>query len=355
MRKVYKNLLINGRITDLVVENGLIASIGKVDEDGIDIGGCEVIPGLVDVHIHGAVGKDTMDGNTLNEISKYLASRGVTSFMPTTMTVGMDDIKAVVNGPIPKTDGAQILGYHLEGPYIAESRRGAQNIEFIRRPDIDEFNTLENIKMVTVAPEVEGGIEFIKKCKAVVSLGHTDADYDCSLEAIRNGANCLTHTFNAMTPFSHRFPGPVGAAITGDAYVQVICDGVHIHEAVVNMLYRTFGKERMVIISDCMKATGMPDGLYEFGGQTVKVEKALATLLNGVVAGSTSDLMTGLKKAIEFGIPKDDAIYMATAAPANLIGVNKGRLKVGYDADFVVMDAEFNVLKTVIGGEIYNG
>jgi N-acetylglucosamine-6-phosphate deacetylase len=293
-----------------------------------------------------------MDGDKLNEISKFLATRGVTSFMPTTMTVDFTDIKNVVNKSLPKAEGASVLGYHLEGPYIASSRRGAQNINYIRKPDIKEFESLENILMVTVAPETEGGQDFIKNCKAVVSIGHTDGTFEDCMEAIQNGAKCLTHTFNAMPSLLHRAPGPVGAAIMGDAYVQVICDGVHIHPAVIQMLYRTFTKERMVLISDAMKATGMEDGLYEFGGQPVKVENSVAKTLDGVVAGSTSDILTGVKKAIEFGIPKEDAFYMASKTPANLMNLNKGEIKVGYDADFIVVDDELNVLKSVVGGNV---
>ena len=352
MEKIFKNVLLNGVLTDITVENGKISSTEKTQKQGIDCKGNSVYPGLIDIHIHGCLGFDTMDGDKLNEISKFLASRGVTSFMPTTMTVDFKDIKNVVNGALPKTEGALVLGYHLEGPYIAESKRGAQNIKYIRKPDIKEFESLENILMVTVAPETEGGQNFIKNCKAVVSIGHTDGNYEDCLTAINNGAKCLTHTFNAMPPLLHRAPGPIGAAITGNAYVQVICDGVHIHPSVIQMLYRTFTRERMVLISDAMKATGMPDGVYEFGGQPVKVENALATTLDGVVAGSTSDLLTGIKKAIEFGIPQEDAFYMASKTPAMLMNLNKGEIKEGFDADFVVVDENLNVLKTVANGNV---
>ncbi len=353
MTKIFKNAKINGKITDIVVEDGKFCKIDKVAEEGYDLKGAEVIPGLIDVHIHGSMNYDTMQRDGLNEISMYIAKQGVTSFLPTTMTVAIENIKSVINGEIPKTDGAEIIGYHLEGPYIADSRRGAQNPAHIRKPDIKEFEQFENVKMITVAPEVEGGIEFIKECKAVVSLGHSDADYETSLEAIKNGAKCLTHTCNAMTPLHHRFPGLVGAAITGDAYAQIICDGVHIHPSMVLMFYRTFGKERMVLISDAVKPAGMPDGIYDLGGLPIKVVNSLATLLDSdTVAGSTSNLMAGVKNAIKFGVPKEDAIYMATKAPATLIGVNKGEISVGYDADFAVVDDDLNVQMTVVGGRI---
>ncbi len=356
MNNIFKNACLNGEIVDIKIKDGKFEVIGKCDEDGIDLKGAEVIPGLVDVHIHGSMNHDTMDMDVdgLNEISMFLAKQGVTSFLPTTMTVAIEDIKTVVNGEIPKTDGAEIIGYHLEGPYIADSRRGAQNPAHIRKPDIDEFNEFENVKMITVAPEVDGGLEFIKNCKtAVVSIGHSDADYDTTMEAIKNGANCLTHTCNAMTPLHHRFPGIVGAAVMGNTYVQIICDGVHMHPSMVLMFYRTFGKDRMVLISDAVKAAGMPDGIYDLGGLPIKVVNSLATLLESdTVAGSTSNLMAGVKNAIKFGVPKADAIYMASKAPATLIGANKGEISVGYDGDFVVVDAELNVKMTVVGGRV---
>ena len=353
MKKIYKNLKLDGVVTDLLVVDGKIAEIGKFDDEGTDLGGNKVYAGLVDVHTHGNMGNDTMDGNKLHEISEYLAKWGVTSFLPTTMTMGFDLIQSVVNIDIPETKGAKILGFHLEGPYIAESRKGAQNKEYIRKPSLKEFETLKNIRMVTIAPETEGAMEFIEGCKSVVSLGHTDADYATCIEAMEKGAMCLTHTFNAMTPMHHVNPGPVGAAIEKNIYVQVICDGTHIHKSVINMLYRTFGKERMVLISDSMNAAGLEDGIYEFGGQKVRIQNNVARTLEGAVAGSTSNLFKCVKKAIEFGIPEKDAFEMASLTPATLIGEKtKGKIAPGMDADFVVVDDALNPVMTVIAGEI---
>ncbi len=353
MKQIFKNAIINGKKCDIAVENGKFTEIGVFSEAGIDLENKKVIPGLIDIHTHGCIGNDTMDGDTLNEISLYMAKNGITAFLPTTMTVGMDEIKNVVNQPDLTTDGAKILGFHLEGPYINVNRKGAQNEKYVRIPDIDEFNSLQNIKIVTIAPEVENAQEFIKACKnAVVSIGHTDADYHCTVEAIENGANCLTHTFNVMPPLTHRAPGPIGAAIDKNIFVQVICDGVHIHKSVITMLYRTFGRERMILISDSMRATGMTDGNYEFGGQTIIVKESVARTLEGAVAGSTSNLMMGVKKAIEFGIPEEDAIYMATRTPAILLNENRGLIEKGFEADFVVLDDNFDVSMTVVGGKI---
>lgn len=336
---IYKNAKVNGKLTDIRIENGKFAEIGKINEDGIDLKGQTVIPGLIDIHTHGAVGIDTMDGENIENISEYLLKNGITSWLPTTMTVDMEDIKRVTD-TIPETKGAKILGYHLEGPYISKNRKGAQNEKYIKNPDITEFESLKNIKMVTIAPELPGSMEFIQNCKAVVSIGHTDSDYETTINAIKNGAKCLTHTFNAMPPLNHRNPGPIGAAIDENIYVQVICDGLHIHKSVIKMLYRTFGADRMILISDSMRATGLSDGEYEFGGQMIDVKNGIARTKDGALAGSTSNLRTCVKKAIEFGIPKDDAIKMASETPAKLLGIKKGKIAVGYDADFVVVDDE---------------
>ena len=339
---IYKNAKINGEIKDIRVENGKFTEIGKINENGIDLKGQTVIPGLIDIHTHGAMGVDTMDGENIDKISEYLLKNGVTSWLPTTMTMNFADIKRVTD-EIPDTKGAKILGYHLEGPYVSLKYKGAQNKKYIKNPDIAEFETLKNIKMITLAPELTGSMEFIKNCKAVVSIGHTDCDYETAVKAIKNGAKCLTHTFNAMTPFHHRNAGPIGAAIDENIYVQVICDGLHLHKSIITMLYRTFGADRMILISDSMRAAGLPDGEYEFGGQMIDVKNGIARTKDGALAGSTSNLMDCVKKAIELGIPKEDAIKMASETPARLLGIKKGKIEVGYDADFVVVDNKMNI------------
>ena len=292
-----------------------------------------------------------MDGN-IEETTLFYAKNGVTTYLPTTMTVSIEKIKSVTNKPIQKTSGANIYGYHLEGPYINEKYKGAQNKKFIRTPDIDEFNAFDNVKMVTIAPETEGAMKFIKKCEAVVSLGHSDSDYDTGIEAIQNGAICLTHTFNAMPPLHHRNPALIGAAADKNIYVQVICDGLHIHPAVIRILYKLFGSDRMVLISDSMRATGLSDGEYEFGGQTITVSNSVARTQDGAIAGSTSTLMQCVNKAIEFGISADEAYKMASETPAKLMKMNKGVLKKGYDCDFIVLDDSGNLTATVVGGSI---
>ncbi len=346
---VLKNCMIQGDITDIIIKDGIIESIGKTELSGIDIAGNSVFPGLFDIHTHGVVGHDTMDADSLKEMSEYLLSCGTTSWLPTTMTMDFESISNAVNSPLPKT-GANILGFHAEGPYIAKKYKGAQNEKFIKNPDISEFLKLPNIKMVTIAPELPGSIEFIKNCPAVVSLGHTDCSYTDAAKALDAGANCLTHTFNAMPPLHHREPAAIGAAFDKNAYIQVICDGLHIHPAVIRMLYKLFGKERMILISDSMRATGLSDGTYEFGGQEINVKNGVARTLDGAIAGSTSTLMECVKKAIEFGIPKEDAFFMASATPSELMKVNKGHIAPGYDADLIVVDDNLNITKTILGG-----
>ena len=349
--KIFKNVNLNGEITDIISENGIITDIKKTDASGIDFKGQTIRAGLIDIHTHGAIGYDTMDGN-ISETAIFYAKNGVTTFYPTTMTVDIENIKNVINKPINKTDGANIPGYHLEGPYINEKYKGAQNSIYIRKPDINEFNSFENVKIVTIAPETDDAFEFIKKCDAVVSLGHSDSDYDTAIKAIENGAMCLTHTFNAMPPLHHRNPSLIGAASDKNIYVQVICDGLHIHSAVIRMLYKIFGSDRMILISDSMRATGLSDGEYEFGGQTITVSNGVARTPDGAIAGSTSTLIQCVNKAIEFGIPSDEAYKMASETPAKLMGVNKGIIKKGYDCDFIILDENGKLTATVVGGNL---
>lgn len=349
---IYKNAFINGKTVDIEVNNGKFTYIGRIEKDGFDLKNRKVFAGLTDIHSHGCLGYDTMDGNHLDEMSKFMSANGVTSWLPTTMTLDMDTIKSVVNEKISNSGGAEVLGYHLEGPYISAKYKGAQNEKYIIPPDIDEFEKLDNIKMVTVAPETENAFDFIKKCKAVVSIGHTDCDYDCAKKAMELGARCLTHTFNAMPPIHHRNPGPIGAAFDENIYVQVICDGIHIHPSVIRLIYKLFGAKRMILISDSMRATGLSDGEYEFGGQTITVKDSVARTQSGAIAGSTSTLLNCVKKAIEFGIPENDAFRMASQTPCELLDVKKGKIEVGYDADFVVLDDNYNIVHTVIGGKV---
>ncbi len=349
--KHYKNACLNGEICDISVDGGIIVNIGKTEEGGIDLCGARVEAGLIDIHTHGCDGSDTMDGDSLEKMAAFHARNGVTSWLPTTMSADIDRLRTLTDVDISQYAGSNILGFHLEGPFINEKYKGAQNSDFIQDPDFKSFEKIKNVRMVTVAPELCRATEFIKKCKCLVSIGHTSADYDTTVKAIDSGAVCITHIFNAMPPLHHRNPSVIGAASDKNIYVQVICDGVHLHPATIRILYKIFGAEKMVLISDSMRATGLSDGTYELGGQIVTVKGCQARLADGALAGSVSPLLSCVKKAIEFGIPEKDAFKMASASPARLLGIKKGELKVGFDADFIVLDSNLNVVKTVIGGD----
>ena len=349
------NVYVAGKLCDIKVQDGKIAEIcpagTATDNDYCDMDGRKAYPGLIDIHIHGAVGDDTMDGK-MDAISRYLAENGITSWLPTTMTAPMDELKRLTS-TLPVTEGAQVLGYHMEGPFISPEYAGAQNPEHICNMYKGALDGFENIKMITVAPELDGAMSFIKECDSIVCLGHTACDYDTATKAIDAGAMCLTHTFNAMKPLLHREPGPIGAAAERHIYAQLICDGIHVHRAAVLALYQLFGWDRLVLISDSMRATGLADGVYDLGGQDMTVTGGVARTADGKLAGSTTNLLGCVKKAVSFGIPESEAFKMATETPAELLGLNKGRLEAGYDADILILNEDLTPYKVVIGGEYY--
>lgn len=349
---IIKNALLDGKLKNIVIENGIIADIteGETSFD-IDAKGKRVIPGLIEVHSHGCIGLDTMDAD-FEKMCRFYAKNGTTSWLATTMTMGYDDLMKVCNA---KTDfeGTNIIGFHFEGPYISEKYKGAQNEKYIKNPSYDDFKMFKNVKMITVAPERPGSMEFIRKVskECIVSIGHTDCDYDTAIEAIDNGANCLTHTYNAMPPLHHRNPGPIAAGVEKGIYAQVICDGFHVQKPMVLATYKMFGKDRMIIISDSIRPAGLPDGEYESGGLDVVLKDGIARLKDGTIAGSSSTQLYCVKKAVEFGIPFDDAVCMATKTPATMLGLNKGEIKIGFDADLLVIDDDMNIQNVIIGGK----
>ncbi len=352
---VIYNAKIGDSLKAITIENGLIASVGDNTAAGdIDAGGNRVIAGLIDIHTHGCIGMDTMDAD-FEPMCKFYAEHGTTSFLPTTMTMGYDDLDKVCAA---KTDfkGANILGFHFEGPYISEKYKGAQNEKYIKNPSVSDFSRFKNVKMITVAPEREGTMEFIKSVTpdCIVSIGHTDCDYETAIKAIENGANCLTHTYNAMPPLHHRNAGPIGAGVEKQIYAQLICDGFHISKPVVLATYKMFGPDRMVIISDSIRSAGLPDGEYESGGLKVILKDGAARLTDGTIAGSSATLLECVKTAVSFGIPFNDAVKMASETPANMLGVNKGKIKAGYDADLLIVDDDINLKTVIIGGKIYD-
>lgn len=351
---ILNNCRIADKLWTLVIEDGKISAItDAMIEGGIDVGGKRVIPGLVDVHTHGMRGYDTMDAD-FETLCRVYASHGTTSFLPTTMTMGYDDLQRVTDAA---TDypGAEILGFHFEGPYIAESQKGAQDPKNIKEPCFEDLSRFKNIRMITVAPEREGSEAFIRRASSemVVSLGHTDCDYETALAAFDWGATCLTHTYNAMPPFHHRAPGPVGAAFERQQYVQVICDGFHVMPPVLMATYKMFGPARMVMISDSIRPAGLPDGTYEAGGLAIEKKGGVARIAGtNTVAGSSSTLWDCVCTCVKCGIPFDDAVQMATATPAALIGAtHKGRIAVGCDADLLVINDDMQIETIFLRGK----
>jgi N-acetylglucosamine-6-phosphate deacetylase len=356
--------------TDITVEEGRIARVGKSDGDGIDLTGLMVLPGLIDIHIHGFGGADTGDASaeSLQKMSLALAEQGVTSFCPTTMTWPYDEIVrilAAVRDCMGNEAGAYIHGANMEGPYLSPERVGAQNPDFVRRPDAAEFRRIYDgcggiVRLISIAPETEGAEAFIKQVSEYcrVSVAHTDADYSTVQNSFKSGADHVTHLFNAMSGFNHRNPGAVGAVMdmpkSGMPYCEMICDGVHVHPAALRIAAKTIGQNRTVIISDAMSAAGMPDGDYMLGGLPVKVSQGCARLADGTLAGSTTNLLDELKNAVSYGIQLPQAIRSVTINPAHSIGVSEttGSIKTGKSADLLVCDSGFNVKMVIIKGKI---
>ena len=323
-----------------------------------------LIPGLIDVHTHGALGGDYTDGSIedMGNMASFYARNGTTSFLATTLTAKEEELagamRAVAQYEQP-TDGARLVGVNLEGPFFSYEKRGAHQAELLQLPTMAMFERLfklsgERIKLVCVAPELDGAMEFIKEVSQVcrVSLAHSTADYRTAMEAFGHGATHVTHLFNGMNPFSHREPGLIGAAFDADAFVEVICDGYHLHPAVIRSIFRLF-PHRACLISDSLRCTGLPDGDYESAGLPVTVKHGKAMLRDGgSLAGSTITLLQGIRIAVSMGIPLADAVTAATAHCAKAIGMEGkiGSLVPGAYADFVLLDSELQVQKVYIGG-----
>ncbi|MCH5163393.1 MAG: N-acetylglucosamine-6-phosphate deacetylase [Clostridiales bacterium] len=342
-----------------------IDSIGSLGgEADLDAKGGYVIPGLVDIHTHGAVGEDFSDGKPegLQPLSDYYASHGITSFLATTMTLPESVLKNAMHAikNFKRHGGAKCAGVHLEGPFLSYAKRGAQAAENLHLPDIKMFERLNEasgglVKLVTVAPEEQGAMDFIREvCKmCTVSIGHTTADYETAMAAFEAGASHATHLYNGMPSLLHRAPGVIGAAFDSGASVELICDGLHIHQSVIRATYKLFG-DKINLISDSLRCAGMPDGNYELGGQPIIVTGGKATLLDGTIAGSSISLMDGLINAVRFGLPLESAVYAATTAPALATRLDAGVIEVGKAADLVVLDKDLNLRAVFVDGERQN-
>jgi len=372
--------IINGKI---VLKNGILENkVIVFDNHIIDIcdevpNNCEVIdakgnyvsPGLIDIHIHGCKGFDTMDEDeeAVEVISKGLVENGVTSFLPTTMTMSSERIyKAfdnIIKAKNKTIEGAKILGAHMEGPFINEKYKGAQNPKYIYKPSFDFIKDYTDlIKIITYAPEVDTNFEFTKKIKKdtdiVLSIGHTDATYNTAKEAKNLGATNITHLFNGMTPLNHREPGVVGLSLTSDMYCELIADKIHINKDLFQFVINNKGKERLVLITDCMRAGCMHDGEYDLGGQTVYVKDNSARLASGNLAGSVLTLnkaVYNFKENTNLNIY--EAINLASLNPAKSINIDdkKGSLEIGKDADIAIFNEDMDCLATIVEGDIiYN-
>lgn len=333
----------------------------------LDASGQYVCPGLVDIHIHGANGQDFSDGTeeSINAIAGYLAGQGVTSFLGTTMAFGENTLKAIFETVKPMIGkafpGRAVLqGINMEGPFFSKAKKGAQNEEFIIDPDVAMFDALQKasgnaIRLLDIAPELSGSIALIteasKSCR--VSLAHTTADYDTAKKAFEAGASHVTHLFNAMPPLNHREPGVVGAAMEYANFVEIICDGIHLHPAIVRMIFRLFGRERVCIVSDSMRACGLPNGTYTLGGQTVTVHDGRCTLDDGTIAGSATNAAEGMRIAVKFGIPLEDALTAATITPARAAGISDtvGSLEKGKRADILILNKDLQPETVIVAGK----
>ena len=350
---------------DVCTDGALIAAASG-DDQILDASGCYVIPGLVDVHFHGCVGEDFSDATPdgLQAIANYELSQGVTYICPAGMTLPEDQLIKICENTAAhranNTGGAEVVGAHLEGPFLSMAKKGAQNGDFIHAPDAAMLLRLQqaaqgSVKLVTVAPEEPNGLDFVRAASEAgitVSLGHTTAGYDTAKAAFEAGASHATHLYNGMPPLHHRDPGVIGAAFDTGARVELICDGIHIHESVVRLTFRMFGAERMVLISDSLRATGMPDGRYPFGGQEIEVHGNRATIADHpeTLAGSVTSLMGCLRKAVEFGIPLADAVRAASYNPAQAIGIDHraGTLDEGKEASIVLLDQKDLSIRAIL-------
>ncbi|MEE0844963.1 MAG: N-acetylglucosamine-6-phosphate deacetylase [Eggerthellaceae bacterium] len=363
-----------GRFVDasVMVGSGRIVEVvpGAVPADrsagDIDASGCFVVPGFIDIHFHGCMGADLCDAEpeTLPTIARHEAARGVTAICPATMTYPEQRLGAIMRAAAafsPADDEAALVGVNMEGPFISPEKIGAQNPAYVQHADADMLRRLQQeagglIRIVDIAPEEPGALDFVSRVAGEVriSLAHTCTDYDTAREAFERGARHMTHLYNAMPGLHHRKPGPIAAAWERpDATVELICDGVHIHSAIARLTFGLFGADRVCLISDSMRATGLKDGEYDLGGQQVAVRGNVATLADGTIAGSVTDLAACVAHAVtEMGVALEDAVRSATITPAKAIGIDgeRGSIDSGKVADILLLDERCAVKQVILRG-----
>ena len=350
----------------ICIANGVFSNYSD-DNEIIDGEGCYAIPGLVDVHFHGCVGADFCDGTpeAIEKIAMYEATEGITTMVPATMTLSEEELMKIMRnaGTYQNENGATLAGINMEGPFISAAKKGAQAATHIRKPDVEMFRRLQEasnglIKLCDIAPEEEGAMEFIEAVRdeVNVSFAHTTASYDVAKKGYDLGACHATHLYNAMPAFAHRDPGVIGAARDSEhVYVELICDGIHIHPSVVRATFEMFGDDRIVMISDSMRATGLTDGEYTLGGQAVKVVGKLATLVSdGAIAGSCTNLMDCIRTAVkEMDIPLESAVACATMNAAKSVGLydKYGSITEGKAGNVVLLNKDLSLNSVIIGGK----
>lgn len=369
---IIKNGLVYSETGIFVKEDiGIVNDVFSKDADDseiIDAEGHYVIPGLVDIHFHGCAGFDFCDGTitAMESIASYEAKNGITTIVPATMTLGDDRLCRIFENASEYTKSnhegcSDFAGINMEGPYVSKAKKGAQNEAYIHKPDAGHFDRMNKlsgqmIKLVALAPEEPGAMEFIEavKDKVTISVAHTAANYDIAAKAFELGAAHVTHLYNAMNGFTHRDPGVIGAAFEKkDVNVELICDGVHIVPTAIRATFQLFGADRIVLISDSMMATGLDAGTYALGGQEVTVRGNVATLSDGTIAGSVTNLMNCMKTAVTFGIPLESAVKCATANPAKAVGIYNryGSISEGKVANLVLLDKELNIISVILRGK----
>lgn len=357
----------------LVVEGGRIAEIaaGQLaagpDDLVVDARGGWVTPGLIDVHVHGALGHDPMQAShaAIHGMARFFAQHGVTTYLPTTLAATREQtlqaVQSLADCPQP-SDGSHHLGVHIEGPYLNPEHRGAQPVEQLRDADPDEYRAWLDtgaVRLVTIAPERPGAMAFIEMAAAQgveFAIGHSGASYEQVLQAADHGLRQATHTFNGMLGLNHRTPGTVGGVLTDDRiYAQVIADGVHLHPAVVKLIVRAKGTGRTILITDAISPTGLPDGEYQLTGLKITLQDGISRTAAGGLAGSTLTMDAAVRNAMQFaGIDPQQALAMATSTPAEAMGWSgrKGALAAGADADVAIFDDQWEVQMTMVAGRI---
>lgn len=353
-------------LMDVVIENGEIASVSRTAMEGEDLSGAYLIPGLVDIHTHGCAGGDHLDGDPekTKAICRHMASVGTTTVLSTIMTQSKETMLRAAENTAKcrgKTGGAHLRGIYLEGPFFSEKYRGAQHPDYLMDADADFFRALQEasgnmVKIMSMAPERPGVLDLIPQMGDVKAfIGHTGADYDTAKAAIEAGACGLTHTFNAMTPLHHRAPGVIPAAMESEGVIcECICDGFHVHPAMVKLLFDHVGEDRFCVISDSLRPAGLPDGEYDSAGQTVTVKAGKAYLAGGVIAGSTTCLLDEVRNLTAWGVmPLETAVYCASAVPAKAAGIYDrcGSIAPGKSADLLILNADLSLRETILGAE----